>query len=443
MNKKTLTIILIGLAIADFLGAIDSTGVNIALPKITRDLGIPIALSQWIPNAYTLVLVTMLIFMGKIGDLIGPKKLYIYGLLIFGLASLALGFVNNPYALIIIRAFQGLGTAILYTMPMSIIAHLWQEREKAFAVTASFFAGGMFVGPIIGGFLTNLEIFNIHGWHLLFLLNVPFVIFGLIIAVKFIPKIETEGKKKLDYWSLFLLFSGLTLIVLSLTMISKCYLVVGLLLLLLLFLYERKLKSPLLDLSLFGNRTFTAANLISFFAMVTVIGMSFVLTFYLQDILKWNSMQAGLAMLPVPVVTGIAAALSGKIKNWRLGAFLVSVPILLGIFLLTFISPEISYYKLILPAMILIATGGGVLMTVMFAAILGSAPTEKSGSVSGILNTLQQFGSLIGIALVAAIVLNYKLSFLILTSAALIGVVCAFFVGTEQGQSVKKSGNLQ
>lgn len=434
MNKKTLTIILIGLAVADFLGAIDSTGVNIALPKITRDLGISVALSQWIPNAYTLVLVTMLIFMGKIGDIIGPKKLYIYGLLIFGIASLALGFVNNPYILIGTRAFQGLGTAILYTMPMSIIAHLWKDREKAFAVTASFFAAGMFVGPLIGGILTNLEIFGLHGWHLLFLLNVPFVIFGLIVAAKFIPKIEIGSKKQLDYLSLFLLFSGLILIVLSLTIISKFYIIAGVVVLTLLYFYEKKLKNPLLDLSLFSNQTFTAANLVSFFTMVTVIGMSFVLTFYLQDILKWNSMQAGLAMLPVPAATGIAAALSGKIKNWRLGAFLVSIPILIGIFLLTYVSPEISYYKLILPAMILIAAGGGVLMTVMFAAILGSAPTEKSGSVSGILNTLQQFGSLIGIAIVAAVVLNYHLSFGILTFAALGGFIAAIFV--------KKSGNL-
>lgn len=132
LNRKTLLIILIGLAIADLLGAIDSTGVNIALPTITRDLGIPIVISQWIPNAYTLVLVSMLIFMGRLGDIIGSKKLYIIGLIIFGSASLALGFINTTYPLIIVRGLQGLGTAILYTMPMAIIAHLWKEREKSF-----------------------------------------------------------------------------------------------------------------------------------------------------------------------------------------------------------------------------------------------------------------------------------------------------------------------
>lgn len=428
MSKRNLTLILIGLAVADLLGAIDATGVNIALPKITRDLAIPITLSQWIPNAYTLVLVCMLIFMGKVGDMIGAKMLYLYGLFLFGLTSLSLGFVNNTYALIAIRALQGLGTAILYTMPMSIIAHLWKEREKAFAVTASFFAGGMLVGPLIGGLLTNLDFGFFHGWHLLFLLNIPFIIFGIIIAAKFIPKLPARSPEKLDYLSLLLFFSGLILIVLSLTMISKWYIIAGIILILLLYLYEKKAKNPLLDFELFRNQTFTAANLLSFFVMVTIIGMSFVLTFYLQDVLKWNSMQAGLAFLPIPIVTGIFATLGGRIKNWKFGAFLTSGLILAGMIVFTQINPSVSYFKLILPAMILISAGSGILMSTMFAAILGSAPTEKSGMASGFLNTLQQLGSLIGIALVAAIVFQYNLAFMILSVVALLGLVSAFFV---------------
>jgi len=434
MSKNKLTLILIGLAVADLLGAIDATGVNIALPTIARDLNIPVAIAQWIPNAYTLVLVCMLIFMGKVGDMIGPKRLYLYGLFLFGLTSLALGFVNNTYALIVIRAFQGLGTAILYTMPMAIIAHLWEEREKAFAVTASFFAGGMLVGPLIGGFLTSLNFSWIHGWQLLFLLNIPFIIFGIIIAARFIPKLPAQGNHNLDYFSLLLFFSGLVLIVLSLTMISKWYIIAGIALIALLYLYERQARNPLLNFNLFKNQTFLSTNLISFFAMVAIIGMSFVLTFYLQDILKWDSMQAGLAFLPIPIVTGVFATLGGRIKNWKIGGFLTSSLILAGMIFLIQINPSSSYYLGILPAMILISAGSGILMSTVFAAILGSAPTEKSGMASGFLNTLQQLGSLIGIALVASIVFQYNLAFMILACAAFLGLVSAFFV--------KKSGNL-
>lgn len=427
MNKRSLTLILIGLAIADLLGAIDATGVNIALPKITRDLALPITISQWIPNAYTLVLVSTLLFFGKIGDSIGVKKLYLFGLILFGLASAILGFINNPYLLIAIRGFQGLGTAILYTMPMAIIAHLWQDRGKAFSVTASFFAAGMLVGPLIGGVFTNFDFGNFHGWHLLFLLNIPFIIFGLIVAAKFIPELPHQ-KVKIDFLSVLMLLVGLGLIILSLTIISKWYLLAGLLVLIILYFYERRVEAPLLDFSLFKNRTFTAFNIVSALAMVVIIGMSFVLTFYLQDILKWNSLQAGLALLPVPVATGLVSILAGRMKNWKLAALLTSGLILAGILLLTQIHPSIAYYKLILPAMVLIAAGSGFLMTVGFAAILGSAPTEKSGSASGVLNTLQQLGGLIGIALVAAIVLNYSLAFYILSAAALVGLFAAFFV---------------
>jgi MFS family permease len=429
--KNNLKIILIALAIADFLGAIDATGVNVALPRMTSDLNIPITLAQWIPNAYTLILVATLILMGKIGDMIGSKKLYLYGLFLFGVTSLILGFVNNIHTLIIIRAFQGLGTAILYTMPMAIIAHLWKERERAFAVTATFFSIGMLIGPLIGGILTNLEFGNFHGWHLLFLLNVPFIIFGLIIATNFIP--EIEGKPQvIDYFSLILLLGGLGLIVLSFSMIDRLFIIVGLALLLTLYFYERRIKKPLLDFILFKNQTFTTANLLSFFSMVTILGMSFVLTFYLQDILKWNSMKAGIAFIPIPIITAIFAMLGGRIKNWKLAAILTGFLILTGMLVLTQINPSLSYYRGILIGLILISAGSGILMSTMFAAILGSAPTEKSGNASGILNTLQQMGGLIGIALVASIVLNYKLAFEILSLTALTGLVSALFVNSHK-----------
>ncbi|MEI8143472.1 MAG: MFS transporter [Candidatus Berkelbacteria bacterium] len=428
MNKNKLFWILLGLAIADFLGAIDSTGINVALPTITRDLSIPISVSQWIPNIYTLILVSTLIFWGKVGDQIGPKKLYIIGLSIFGITSLALGLSNNAVVIIILRAIQGLSTAILYTMPMAIIAHLWKDREKAFAVTASFFAGGMLVGPLIGGVLTGLEVYGLHGWHLLFLLNIPFVIFGLIVAQKFIPVLPQKPAEKYDFLSIVLFLSGLSMIVLSLTLISTWFLPIGLLLIILLYFYEKNQKQPLLDFQLFKNRTFLAANIISFCTMVAVIGMSFILTFYLQDTLGWSSTMAGLAFLPVPIFTGIFAGIGGQIKDWRLGGFLTSVLLLVGMLALTQLSPSRPYYQIILPAMILISAGSGILMSTLFAAILGSAPTDKSGTASGFLNTLQQLGSLIGIALIAGLVVQYRLSFSILAIFTIFGVVAAFFM---------------
>lgn len=428
MKKNNLVLILIALATADLLGAIDSTGLNVALPKITSTLDISISLAQWIPNALTLALIIFLIFMGKFGDKIGVKKLYIFGLSLFGLSSLALGFLSNIEWMIAFRAIQGISIAILYTMPMAIIAHLWKEREKAFAVTSGTFAAGMLVGPILGGILSNLNIGHFYGWHLVFLLNVPFVIAGLIISVKYIPDIPANKEIRLDYTSVTLLALGLITIALALSQINKLFLLLGLLFLVVLYYHQRRTKNSLLDFHLFQNQTFTAANIISFIVMVSVMGMSFVLTFYLQNTLGWSPIQAGFALLPIPIFTGIFSAVGGQLKNWRAAGFLSSVTVFLGLVVLVFINPNLSYYLGVFPALILIAAGSGFLMTTLFAAILGSAPTNKSGSVSGILNTIQQFGALVGIALVSAIALDYRHAFIMLSFSAIIGVIAAFFV---------------
>ena len=427
MKKNNLTLILIALAIADLLGAIDSTGVYVALPTLVRDLHISLNLAQWVPNAFTLILVSTLILCGRLGDKYGYKKLYVYGLILFGLSSLLLGFANNAPLVIGTRALQGFAIAILYTMPTVIIAHLWREREKAFAVTASAFAGGMLVGPVLGGVLTGLNFGNFHGWHLLFLLNVPIVIVGLIISLKYIPEIPHKGGQKFDFLAVALLFSALIITTLSFSVIAKPYLLLGLALFVAIYFLERKSATPLLDFSIF-NRTFTAANIISFISMVTMIGMSYVLTFYLQQTLGWSSTQAGFALLPIPFVAGIFSVIGGKIKNWRLAGFIVSIMVTLGLLMLALIRSDSTYWTGVLPGLSLIAGGSGILMTTLFAAMLGSVPTEKSATASGFLNTIQQVGSLVGIAIIAGIVLQYNKSFTLLLLISLLGIIAAFFV---------------
>ncbi len=428
MKKHNLTVILIALAIADFLGAIDSTGLNVALPKITSTMHLSITSAQWIPNAFILALVSLLIFAGKLGDKIGAKKLYITGLLFFGLSSLALGFVNNFQLLVVIRAIQGISTAILYTMPMAIIANLWKDREKAFAVTSATFAGGMLVGPVLGGILANHDFGNFYGWHLVFLLNIPFVLFGLFISSKYLPETPKRKDLKLDYVSVGLVFTSLLIITLSFSIISLWYIILGIILLAMLYFWQKKIKNSLLDFHLFREQTFLSANLVSFFSMVTIIGMSFVLTFYFQNILGWSPIKAGFALLPVPIITGVFSMVGGQLKNWKAGAFLSSGLILAGLILLTFAKPEETYFLSILPGLALVSAGGGFLMTSIFAAILGSAPTEKSGSASGILNTFQQLGALIGIAVISSITLNHKLAFTILVFFGILALSSAFFV---------------
>ena len=178
MRKNWLILVAVGLA--DLLGSIDTTGINIILPKITENFDINISLSQWVVTAYVLAMVSTLMIAGKVCDLIGAKKTYIFGLILFGISSLFIGLFNSFYLIIIFRILQGIGTAILYAAPLSIIAHLWKNREKAFSVTAMFFSAGLVVGPVLGGLFANIQLGNFAGWHLLFLLNIPIVLAAII-----------------------------------------------------------------------------------------------------------------------------------------------------------------------------------------------------------------------------------------------------------------------
>lgn len=426
--KKNSIYILIALGLVDFLGAIDLTGIIVALPKMTQDLNLTVPISQWILNAYTLTLVASLILFGKLGDIVGPKKLFKIGLIIFGLASLMLGFANSILPIILIRAIQGIGTAILFTMSTTIVAHLWEEKEKAFAVTASFFSIGMLIGPVIGGLFAGLTFGNFQGWHLFFLMNVPLIIIALILANKFVPNIETTEKRKIDYFSSFLLFVFLGLLVFFLSTM-KSYALVGSIFALIAFIfYDKSLKNPTFDFHLFRENNFLFANLLSFFIMVSTIGLSLALTFYFQEKLGWSPIQTGLAILPVPLVTVIFSIIGGKIKSRKLGAFLSASLVFTGILVIWLIGASVPYTKGILIGLILVGAGSGLLMTSVVSTILYAVEREKYGVASGILNTIQELGGLVGIALISAVVLNYSKWAMILVLISLIGLIFSFFI---------------
>ena len=433
MNKRRLALILVGLAVADLLGSIDSTGVNIALPQISSDFNVDVHVVQWVLNAFTIAMVMLLIIAGKIGDRVGAKKLYIIGLVIFGLSSLGAGFSANLASLIIFRVFQGVGTAIIYTMPMSIITHLWKEREKAFSVTAAFFSLGLLVGPVLGGYLTSITLGSFSGWHLIFLINIPFVIFGLVVSSLLIPEIPTSKRPNIaTVPEVMIMLAGIMLLVYGLVNQLLYLLIPSLVALGIFILYERRIINPLVDFSFFRNKTFSAANLTSFTTMIAVMGLSFMNTFFLQETLRWDPWQAGKAMLPIPAAMVLGAILGGSIKNWRVGAVLSSLLTITGLIILSQITTTTPYYAGLFIAYIVAGFGGGLLMTTIFAAILGSAPTEKSGQASGILNTIQQVGTLMGVAIIAGISTQYKLSYYILIAIMVVGLVSAFFVGRNK-----------
>ena len=444
-NKiKNTILILAGLGFADLLGAIDSTGLSVVLPKLTNDLHISVFVSQWIPNIYVLSMVSLLLISGKIADKYGPKKIYISGLILFGLSSLLLGFVEHPYLMIFLRAIQGIGTAILYTAPMSIIAQIWDEPEKAFAVTASFFGIGMILGPVVGGLFGGLNFGSYFGWHLLFLINVPVVLAAIWIVVKNIPEIKAQNLVTVRPRFAILLALLFGLLALSFSNIPRYFSIIATALLAILFYvdYRKTAQNRFIGYEIFRSKDFVLGNIISFFEMVILMSLSYLLVFYFEKNIGWSIQQAGLAILPVPLFTIIFSVVGGNMKNRRLGALLSNLLIFCGIVLLLFSIGRFGYYSLPVVGVMLLGSGSGLLMTSIFALIMSSAPNQKSGEASGILNTFQQMGSLIGVAMIIPLLEKVNLSIMITAIISLVSLALSVWLYLGYNKQINRAGAL-
>jgi len=426
---KGRALVLISIALADLLAAIDVTGVNVAVPQIARHLHVPPSLAQWVPNAYTLAMVSLLILAGKIGDRYGHRRLYLWGLVVFGLGSLGCGVSASLTQLAALRFFQGIGSAILYTCGWALIAHLWEDREKAFAVTAAFFSLGVVIGPPVAGWLAGISLGGFAGWHLVFLINIPVVLVALAVAAVFTPSIQRDETARASILSAGLLMFGLMSLVQALSHPGQYAAWAGAAALLLALLFsERSVKAKLLETALFQSRTFTAANAVSMLIMVVVTGFSFVATFFMQDTLKYSSLSTGLRMLPVPAMMVIFAGIGSQVRQWRRGAIASGILAVVALGYLLINGGRGSYWTGFFIAFCLLGAGGGLLMTSVVSAVMGSAPSAKAGTASGLLNTFQQIGALVGVAAVAGIIGNFRLASGLLTAAALGALAAALLM---------------
>lgn len=430
MNK--LTKLLIGIALADLLAAIDSTSVNVAAPNIAHFFNLAPNVVSWIQTLYILALIIILIPAGKIGDLKGHKRNFLAGLIVFGLASLGIIFVQNYILILLLRILQGAAAAVLYTASGALVAHNWKNTEAAFGMTAAFFSLGLLIGPIVGGVLSDLQIWGWQGWHFIFAINIPIVLISLILVNKNCP--ETYRSKdpiNLDFIGLFLLTIFLGSLTYLLT--QKYYLsiaITSLISLILLIWYESKKKNALINLDMFKNQTFAAISVFTLVIMFIVIGMSFINTFYIQDILHKSATTTGIYLLPIFLGMGGFAFLAGQFRNWRISAIVASVLIIVSMYILSRVNPDVPYFKGLFWGYLIASASGGLMMTNTFAAALGSVQKQFSGLASGYINTVQQIGSLGGIAFVAGqnILVNYQKVYLFLMIIGIIALISSCFV---------------
>jgi EmrB/QacA subfamily drug resistance transporter len=401
--------------LAQFMVILDVSVVNVALPSIRTALHFTESDLQWVVNAYTVTFAGFMLLGGRAADLIGRRRVFVAGLLLFGLASLAGGFAESQGTLIAARAVQGLGGAVIAPASLSILTATFEEgsaRNRAVGIWGAMGAAGGSAGVLLGGMLT--EWLN---WRWILFINVPIGVLAAIAAARYIAEGRNpERARSFDLPGAVTATAGLSLLVLGIVRTSVtgwgsastlAFMAGGVALLLVFVLIEGRIaKSPLMPLKIFRSRMLSVANLIVLMLGAAMFAMWFFVSLYLQQVLHFSPIQAGLSFLPMTFLLATCSTLSSRMVQ-RFGAkpLLVTGMSLLAVGLLWFtdLSAGGSYAGNVLAPSLIVAVGMGIaFVPVTLAAVSGVAPHE-AGLASGIVNTSRLFGGALGLAILATI----------------------------------------
>ncbi len=397
-----------------FLVVLDSAIVNVALPAIKNDLHFDAASLQWVLTAYILTFGGFLMLGGRAADLFGRRKVLLWGIGGFTLFSLLIGLSHTSLMLIILRALQGLAAAFMAPTALSILLTTFEEgpeRNRALSIWGLVASGGAAAGVFLGGVLTQFL-----GWQWCFFVNVPVGLIAIWGILKYIPaQPHDESNKNLDIPGAFLVTSGLIAVVYALTLAPEIgwtapetitAMLAGLVLLALFLFNETKAKHPLVPLKIFKNRNLSGGNLIMLPVVAGALGQGFFLTLYIQNILHYSPVQTGLSFLPVPIIIGIISFNAPKLLNkFDVKSLLVTGTILvtIGVFMFSFLNENSSYLLHLLPAYIIMAVGFGLSFISVTIAATAGIPHHEAGLASGLLNTSQQVGGALGLAVLTVV----------------------------------------
>ncbi len=402
LKWQVLSIICAGI----FISTLDGSILNIANPIIAESFSVTMNQVQWVTTAYMLVITATLLFFGKFGDQVGGQKVYAYGFLIFTGGSFLCSISPALYYLITSRIFQAFGASMMMATGAGIISNSFPvaEKGKALGLTSSMVGIGNMAGPVIGGvILASL------GWSFIFLVNVPIGLLGFYLALKYLPAQPlnpSRGRYDITGMILFALGSVMLLLALSYNSAATPYAAItAVILLLSFFFYEKKQVQPLLDFTLFKNKTFLFGNIMIFLAYISQIWIMFLIPFYMEDLLQLPPQIMGLYMTIPPVCLAITAPLTGSLSD-RIGSgHLTSV----GLFLMTLshiifstLSSGSSIPRII-AGLMLIGIGMGFFASPNSSSIFRSVPGDKAGYTGGFTATTRNFSISMGIAASASI----------------------------------------
>jgi EmrB/QacA subfamily drug resistance transporter len=416
-------LVLVIVCLAQFMVVLDATVVNIALPSIQKGLHFSDADLQWVINAYTLVFGGFLLLGGRAADLLGRKRLFLAGVALFSAASLLNGLAQSSSMLIAGRALQGLGGALVSPAALSILMTSFpgtQERTKALGVWSAIVAGGAASGLLLGGVLTDLL-----SWEWIFFINVPVGVLAVAAALRFVPESRDESAhRSFDLAGATTVTTGLVALVYGIVKAQEYgwgsartmgTLALSALLLTAFVAIERRSAAPLVRLSMFRTRTLTAANVSMMLVASGMFSMFFFASLYVQEVLGYSPLKAGLAFLPVTLgmMAGAGVAQSAIRRFGPRGVGVVGVSLAaLGMLWLTGLPVHGNYVSDLLVGLLPMSVGMGLtFVPVTLLATAGVAP-EDSGLASGLLNTSQQVGGALGLAILSTLSANHATSVL-------------------------------
>ncbi len=415
-------LVLMVLCTAIFMLLLDTTIVNVAQREIQIGLGASLPQIQWVLDSYILTYAVLLLSLGRMGDVFGRKKLFVIGMAIFTAASALCGaasFIGESLGLsgvgvlIASRVLQGLGGAFMMPQTLSLITVVFppEKRGGALGIWGGIVALGAVVGPIVGGLIVTD-----YAWEWIFLINVPVGIAAIWATRRIVPEsVDPTASKRIDLPGLLLSGSGIFAVVYAAIEAPATgwtspeflgLVAVGAALLSAFVWWERRAADPMMKIELFAQRNFWVGNVIALAVAFGMLGIFFPMTLFLQGVLGFSPIRAGLTMTPMSLMIMVAAPLAGRLTD-RIGARWILVT---GLTLMTtgifFIVSRISLqtdWVALLPALLITGTGMGLTFAPMTAATMKDVPTRIAGSASGILNTTRNVGQVLGIAVLGSV----------------------------------------
>ncbi len=404
--------VLIAIAMAIFLGTVDGSIVNVALPTLVDEFDTTFGVAQWVVLAYLLTQTTLTLMFGRLGDMIGKKPIFTMGFGVFTIGSVLAGLSPTIEFLIAARVVQALGASMIFALGFAITTESFppSERGKALGINGTTVSLGIMAGPIIGGMILEAT-----DWRWIFFVNLPIGIIGTITAIKFVPNTKPKGKQRFDFVGAGTFFVGLLTFLLALTMGQEIGftepLILGMFVVSIgaiaaFVVAERRVSQPMLNLALFKSRDLTVNLITGFIGFFALSGMLLLVPFYLTDVIGLAPRGIGFVLGAIPITMGIVAPLSGTLSD-RIGSRPVTVA---GLALMTVAYAIAGFWVegattalAVVVVGLIIGLGFGIFQSPNNSAILGSVPHSQLGVTSGMLTINRTTASLTGIAVLGAL----------------------------------------